>query len=225
MRLAIIADIHSNIHALEVVVRELDKIDHDLLLCAGDIVGYGANPNECCGKVRDLADLAVFGNHELAALTGDVIWMNPHAAKAAIWTSRKLTQESKEFLSQLELEAKVDADGEQCAMYHGSVRNAIQYVYEEDVDVSMLKSAECSLLILGHTHIPFAVRFPQGIAVNPGSVGQPRDGDPRASFAILDTKNLECEIKRVQYDTEGAWEAIVEAGLPDYLGERLLVGR
>jgi len=225
MRLAIIADIHSNIHALEAVVRELDEIDHDLLLCAGDIVGYGANPNECCHRVRDLADLAVFGNHELAALTEDVIWMNPHAAKAAIWTSKSLTRESKEFLSQLELEARVKADDRQCAMYHGSVRSAIRYVYEDDVDAAMLQAADCSLLVLGHTHVPYAVRFPQGIAVNPGSVGQPRDGDPRASFAILDTASLQCEIRRIQYDIEGAWEAIVEAGLPEYLGERLLVGR
>ena len=225
MRLAIIADIHSNIHALEAVVRELDEIDHDLLLCAGDIVGYGANPNECCGRVRDLADLVVFGNHELAALTEDVIWMNPHAAKAAIWTSKSLTRESKEFLSQLELEARVKADDRQCAMYHGSVRSAIRYVYEDDVDAAMLQAADCSLLVLGHTHVPYAVRFPQGIAVNPGSVGQPRDGDPRASFAILDTASLQCEIRRIQYDIEGAWEAIVEAGLPEYLGERLLVGR
>lgn len=225
MRLAIIADVHSNIHALEAVVRELEKTDHDMVLCAGDIVGYGANPNECCSRVRELADLAVFGNHELAALTGDVIWMNPHAARAAVWTSDTLTHDSRDFLSQLELEARVDADGKACAMYHGSVRSAIQYVYENEVTAGMLESAECSLLILGHTHRPYAVRFPQGIAVNPGSVGQPRDGDPRASFAVLDTKNLQCEIKRTRYDTEGAWEAIVEAGLPDYLGERLLVGR
>lgn len=225
MRLAIIADVHSNIHALEAVVRELDKVDYDMLLCAGDVVGYGANPNECCSKVRDLADLVVFGNHELAALTGDVIWMNPHAAKAAIWTTGMLTRESKEFLSQLELEARADLEGRTCAMYHGSVGSAVRYVYEDDVNDSMLKEADCSVLVLGHTHVPYAVRFPQGIAVNPGSVGQPRDGDPRASFAVLDTKNMQCKIQRTEYDTEAAWEAIVGSGLPDYLGERLLVGR
>lgn len=225
MKLAIIADIHSNIHALEAVARELENIDHDLVLCAGDIVGYGANPNECCGRARDLADLAVFGNHELAALTGDVIWMNPHAAKAAVWTSKTLTQESREFLRELELEARLDANGKPCAMYHGSVRSAIQYVYEDQLDLGMLDSAECDILILGHTHIPYVVRFARGVAINPGSVGQPRDGDPRASFAVLDTNSLQCDIMRIEYDTEGAWEAIVEAGLPDYLGERLLVGR
>jgi putative phosphoesterase len=225
MKLAILADIHSNLHALEAVEEALGRIDHDLVLCAGDIVGYGANPNECCARIREMADLAVFGNHELAVLTGDVIWMNPHAAKAAIWTSKVLSPESKEYLNRLELEARADFEGKACAMYHGSVGSAIQYVYEDEVDSGMLKAADCDLLILGHTHVPYSVRFPRGLAVNPGSVGQPRDGNPRASFALLDTKTLQCETKRIEYDTEGAWEAIVGAGLPDYLGERLLVGR
>lgn len=225
MKLALIADVHSNLQALEAVMSRIDELAPDALLCAGDIVGYGARPNECCRTVQERADLTVYGNHEVAALTGDTIWMNPHAAKAALWTCKNMNQASRGFLSQLGLEGRMQCGGRTLAMYHGSVGSALEYVFESDVRKELLERADCDILVLGHTHIPFVRKLEGGIAVNPGSVGQPRDHDPRASFATLDTDTLECVIERVAYDTYAAWKDILDAGLPEFLAERLLMGR
>ncbi len=224
-RIAVIADIHSNLQALEAVVTRIEDLAVDGVLCAGDVVGYGARPNECCAIVERVSGLTVYGNHEIAALTGDVIWMNPNAAKAAVWTSRMLNRASLDFLSQLGLEGRMRPDDKSVAMYHGSVDSAVQYVHEDQVEDSLLERAKCDILILGHTHVPYTRRLGKGLVVNPGSVGQPRDRDPRASFAVLDTEGPEAVIERVAYDTSAAWKDIVDAGLPEFLAERLLMGR
>jgi putative phosphoesterase len=224
-RVAVIADIHSNLQALEAVVARIEDLGVEDVLCAGDVVGYGARPNECCAIVERVSGLTVYGNHEIAALTGDIIWMNPHAAKAAVWTSKMLNQASLDFLSQLELEGRLRLDEKLLAMYHGSVDSAVQYVHEDQVDDSLLERAKCDILILGHTHVPYTRRLAKGLVVNPGSVGQPRDRDPRASFAVLDTNGPEAVIERVAYDTSATWKDIMDAGLPEFLAERLLMGR
>jgi len=225
LKLALIADVHSNLHALEAVLDRIDDLSPDALLCAGDIVGYGARPNECCSVVEDRAALAVFGNHEVAALTRDTIWMNAHAAKAAAWTAGNLTEASRAFLSRLELGGRMRCGERMLAMYHGSVESAFEYVYEEDCSDQLLGRGRCDVLVLGHTHVPFVRRFDRGVVVNPGSVGQPRDWDPRASFALLDTETLECALERVEYDAFAAQRDILDAGLPEFLAERLLMGR
>lgn len=225
MKIAIISDIHSNLQALEAVLADIQKSEIDMTLCAGDIVGYGANPNECCRLVSKVAEHAVFGNHELAALTGDTIWMNEHAAKAARWTSGVFDQPSRDYLNQLELGARLKVFDKNIAMFHGSVGSAVEYVFEEDLSADMFESADAEILILGHTHVPYVVRFERGLAVNPGSVGQPRDRDPRASYAILDPEQMTCEIRRVSYDIEGAVASIRATPLPPFLAERLLMGR
>jgi len=225
LRLALIADVHSNLQALEAVLSRVDELAPEMLLCAGDVVGYGARPNECCTMTRERSGLTVYGNHEVAALTGDTIWMNPHAAKAAVWTSRNLDTASRGFLSQLGLEGRMRCGENVLAMYHGSVDSALEYVFEGDVGDDLLDRAKCDILVLGHTHIPFVRRLGRGLVVNPGSVGQPRDHDPRASFAILDTDRMECAIERVGYDNYAAWQDILDAGLPEFLAERLLMGR
>lgn len=224
-RVVIIADVHSNLPALRAVSARIEELNPNLVLCAGDIVGYGASPNECCSIVKDISDLAVYGNHELAALTGDVIWMNPQAARAAIWTKRMLSESSRRYLSQLGLEGRTSCDQRLLAVYHGSVDSALEYVFEEQAEEGLLERALCDILVLGHTHVPYIRKFARGLIVNPGSVGQPRDGDPRASFAVLDTQKLEGTIQRVVYDTYQAWEDVIEAGLPEFLAERLLMGR
>ncbi len=225
MKIAVISDVHSNLQALEAVLRDIRAADVDYILCAGDIVGYGANPNECCNLVHREARQAVFGNHELAALTGDTIWMNKMAAEAAIWTGGVLNQESKDYLNQLEISARSENSGRTMVMYHGSVDSAIEYVYEEDASLDLFQRADADILILGHTHIPYVVRLERGLVVNPGSVGQPRDRDPRASYALVDPVQLTCELRRVRYNVEEAVESISAAGLPRFLAERLLMGR
>jgi putative phosphoesterase len=225
MRLAILADIHSNLHALKAVRDEIEKAKIDSVACAGDIVGYGANPNECCALVRQMAVHLVFGNHERAALTRDTIWMNPHAAKASAWTSDALSPDSREFLSSLELESRFEVRSKKVAMFHGSVGSDIEYVYYDQLSEELPSKAGADILILAHTHVPYVRRFKTSLVLNPGSVGQPRDGDPRASYGIYDSEDDSCDIRRVRYDVEGAYEAILSRGLPDFLAERLFFGR
>lgn len=225
MRMAIIADVHSNLQALGSVVSDIQRSEPDILVCAGDIVGYGANPNECCQITKKICTHAVQGNHDMSVLTGNTFSMNRYAAAAADWTSRNLTDESRRHLTALGRESKFMLGRVSVAVHHGSVGNPLEYVYEENVHDGLLASAEADILILGHTHVPYVKKLPSGIVVNPGSVGQPRDGDNRASFAVLDTERKMCEIHRVQYDIERAYEAIIGAGLPVFLAERLFLGR
>jgi putative phosphoesterase len=226
MRLAILSDIHSNIHALKTVAAGLkDRGGADVIVCAGDIVGYGAFPNECCRAMSAISKPTVLGNHDLAVLDRDTSFMNPYAAKAVLWTSSRLDDDSRRWLHSLSTEAMFRVAGLEVAMYHGSVGSCTEYVFEEDATESMLTRARCGLLILGHTHAPYVRRFPSGLIVNPGSVGQPRDGDPRSSYALLDTESHECEIIRLDYDIDKAASAIESAGLPRFLADRLTVGR
>jgi putative phosphoesterase len=223
--LAIVADIHSNLQALEAVMREIEGAEIDQVVCAGDIVGYGANPNECCHIVGDAAAHAVVGNHEISALTKDTTGMNPHAAAASRWTASALEEGARKFLRSLEIESRFEADDTRVAMFHGSVGNAIDYVCEDEINEDLVRNSGSDLLILGHTHVPYVKDFDSMMAINPGSVGQPRDGDPRASFAILDTDRRSCTVRRVGYDIGGASEAIIAAGLPRLLADRLFLGR
>lgn len=226
MRLAILSDIHSNIHALKTVEAELKGGGGaDVIVCAGDIVGYGAFPNECCKTISAISKPTVLGNHDLAALNRDTSFMNSYAAKAVLWTSSRLDDDSRRWLHSLSKEARFQVAGLEVSMYHGSVESCTEYVFEEDATESMLTRARCGLLILGHTHAPYVRRFPSGLIVNPGSVGQPRDGDPRTSYALLDTESHECEILRLDYDIDKAASAIESAGLPRFLADRLTVGR
>ncbi|MCJ7463834.1 MAG: metallophosphatase family protein [Thermoplasmata archaeon] len=225
MKLAIVADIHSNLQALKAVMREIEGAKIDQVVYAGDIVGYGANPNECCHIVGDAAAHAVLGNHEISALTKDTTGMNPHAAAASRWTAAALEEGSQKFLRSLEIESKFEAGDMKVAMYHGSVGSATEYVFEDEINEDIVRSSGCDLLILGHTHMPYVKDFGSMMAINPGSVGQPRDGDPRASFAVLDTDRRNCIVRRAGYDIGGASEAILAAGLPRLLADRLFLGR
>jgi putative phosphoesterase len=225
MRIGIVADTHSNIHALTVVLEALDALGLDSVVCAGDIVGYGAHPNECCQYVRRKVDHAIAGNHDRSAVTRDISRLNPYAAAAAIWTNDHLDESSVEFLSSLPITLRANFEGSVAAVFHGSDRDPNRYVYQEEVDDDMLTRCSSEMVILGHTHIPFAVRMEAGLVVNPGSVGQPRDGDARASYAVVDTKSSSCEIRRIVYDVEGASRSILDAGLPAALAHRLPIGR
>ncbi len=225
MKFAVISDIHSNLHALQAAQDVIRENDVEMVVCAGDIIGYGAFPNECCEIVKKLTRHCIFGNHEVSALTRDTIWMNPYAAKASKWTSDELSQDSRDYLTSIEQCAKFESAGARVAMYHGSIESVVEYVYEDDTRGSMLSGADADILILGHTHIPYMKKFGSGLIMNPGSVGQPRDGDPRGSLAIIDPGARTCSLVRFDYDIESAWTAIVSAGLPDYLGERLFIGK
>ncbi|UCE45938.1 MAG: metallophosphoesterase family protein [Methanobacteriota archaeon] len=225
-RMGMIADIHSNLYALKAVFESLDERGVDRVVCAGDVVGYGAHPNECCREMRRRNVRSIAGNHDRASLVKETSRMNPYAAAAVIWTCDNLDEPSMRFLESLPCRLDIAIGGEwPAAVFHGSDLDPDEYVYEDEVDLHILKRCSTDLVVLGHTHVPFIAYLPGGRVINPGSVGQPRDGDSRASFAVLDTKSRRCDICRVEYDIAAEAEAILNAGLPAVLAERLQIGR
>jgi len=225
LRVAAVADIHSNIHALRVVLEELSRSGVEMVVCAGDTVGYGAFPDECCVEVKRIASYAVRGNHDVSALTGDTSGMNPYAAEAALWTAGRIGEDTAGFLRGLGDRASFTAGGASFAMFHGSPRDPVEYVFEDGLTPALVEGMAEDILVLGHTHVPFVSRLGDLTVVNPGSVGQPRDGDPRASFAVIDTSSMDVNIVRKAYDVDAAAEAISRCGIPGILGQRLRDGR
>lgn len=225
MRLALVSDTHANLPAVEAVLRAIDREPMDRVLCAGDIVGYNPWPNEVVARLRDRGVLAIRGNHDRAALTGDTSGFNPIAAAALAWTAKHLDPATVAYLRGLENSTRLTAGAKTLAMYHGSPRDDDEYVYPEDVTEDLVEVARADIAVLGHTHVPMFAAFPRGIVVNPGSVGQPRDGDPRAAYAILDTETEEWKVERVAYDIRSVQDEIRRSGLPSFLADRLAVGR
>ncbi len=223
MRHAFISDVHANLIALEAVLNEIDSLDIDKISCAGDVVGYYSFPNETVDLFRSRRIASIAGNHDRSALSNDTTWMNSLAAEAVTWTHDHLSPNSKDFLTSLNKNLILEAP-ERIGIYHGSPVDQDEYVYEEAALPYLLEVCNCHLLVLGHTHVPFVRRFEAGTILNPGSVGQPRDGDPRASFATIDTDSEEITIHRVGYNIEEVVRKTIEAGLPESLGERLRFG-
>ncbi len=228
LKIGVIADIHSNLNALETVLTETKKIDVDKYLCAGDIVGYGAKPNECIEKIKNLDIEIVKGNHDWAVSQDpNLDWFNPQATKAIRYTQKKITKENKKFLRNLDKTRKIKEDNEEILMAHGSPKEPLFEYIDEDRDKELeyfKEKHDFDILILGHTHIPYVQEFKNFLVVNPGSVGQPRDRDPRASFAVLDTEESDAEVKRAKYPVEETTKEIKKTNLPHQLGERLLKG-
>ncbi len=224
MRYAIISDIHSNIHALNEVLRDVDRQGADVIICAGDLVGYCPFPNEVIGEMRRRGAICIAGNHDRACVNLDTFNMNPLAANAIFWTAKHISQESMDFLRKLRPQVTLNLGGIATSMFHGSPRMDDEYVFEEDANAELLQLAKAQIVISGHTHVPYIKHLTEGILVNPGSVGQPRDGDPRASYLVFDEQGEEFELRRIDYPKEEAARAVASAGLPDFLGERLLSG-
>ncbi len=246
MRLAVISDIHANLHALEAVLAEIDRDPPDELWCLGDVVGYGAQPNECARIVAERADLCLAGNHDLAALGElDISAFSPAAAEAARWTRDELEEEPRKYLAGLE----TTDESRDIALYHASPRDPIwEYVLTPEQAGECIARQSKRVAMIGHSHIALCFRAAddgdvdatQGAQVtggteldvsdgrwllNPGSVGQPRDGDPRAAWLVLDTETWTASYERAEYAVNDAAEAIIKAGLPEHLGRRLAVGQ
>ncbi len=239
MRIAILSDIHSNFHALESVSKKIRELSCDGVWVLGDIVGYCAFPNECVEWVRENASLAVLGNHELAVLgLIDLQTFNPYAAESLLWSKEKLKKENLEYLSTLSIQAITD----RCHLVHDSPANpgtATYILSKRDAYFNLLKQKR-ELAFFGHTHIPSAYRlwgpevdvlsplkvyFKGGrYLINPGSVGQPRDGNPKASFGVLDLKEKSFTLYRVEYNLKAAAREILRAGLPKVFAARIIMG-
>jgi predicted phosphodiesterase len=154
----------------------------------------------------------------------DTFNMNPLAASAIFWTAKHISERSMSFLRKLKPQTTLNLGGTAAAVFHGSPRMDDEYVFEEDANLELLQLAKAQIVISGHTHVPYVKRLPEGMLVNPGSVGQPRDGDPRASYLIYEEHEEDFELRRIDYPKQEAAAAMVPAGLPDFLGERLLSG-
>ena len=227
MRIAVISDIHSNYDALLAVLADIGS--YDALMCLGDLVGYGAQPNEVVSKIRSLKpEAVVMGNHDYAVSTGDTSSFVQHAVQAVEWTRRAISPDNLRYISSLRSKATFVADGIKIALAHGSPRDPLnEYVYPSTPDFIMRSLVEQSggdQLMLAHTHVPFEFRLGSILIGNPGSVGQPRDGDPKASYAILEPSETTFQIHRIAYDIDNAASKIVARGLPRLLAERLYLG-
>lgn len=229
MKIAVISDIHSNLIAFETVVTNLPTCDG--LLCLGDVVGYGPQPDEVIERLQRLQPTAVLmGNHDYAVATGDTSGFSPHAAVAVEWTRKRIKKENRDYLSNLRPSAKLEMSGTPLALFHGSPRDPLtEYIFPgipRPVARKLIHEGGARLVLLGHTHMPMLYSFEGEMLGNPGSVGQPRDGDRRASFAILTISDgrISFDIKRVEYDVDSVAEKIIRVGLPEFLAERLYIG-
>ena len=241
MRYGIFSDIHANLEALEAVVKAFQRDGVDSYFCVGDVVGYGANPHECIDIVKDLNVPCVAGNHDWAVIDRvDTRYFNPMAKMAVDWTRDSISPADKNFLENLKLVYK----NEDFILVHATLHEALYFHYltDEEEAKKMFELMDLDICFVGHTHIPWifsekkekivsprdskiTLENGEKYIINVGSVGQPRDGNPMASYCIYDTKEKSISIKRVNYDVEAAQRKIVEVGLPPFLASRLAVGK
>lgn len=240
MQIAVVSDVHSNLAALEAVLSAIDAAPPDEIWCLGDVVGYGPRPNECCEIVESRADLCLGGNHDLAVRgTIDLSEFRGDAAVAARWTREVLTEPARAFLDRLEPEGERD----EVALYHGSARDPVwEYVLSDEAAAATLAVSPFPLVLVGHSHVALEVEWrddmltgglaPEGtrvdvrdrVLLNPGSVGQPRDGEWRAAYLLLDREAETATFHRVEYDVERTQAEMRAAGLPEALAARLTHG-
>jgi diadenosine tetraphosphatase ApaH/serine/threonine PP2A family protein phosphatase len=243
MRVAIVSDIHGNRHAFEAVLDDVEAAGAEELWCLGDLVGYGADPDACVELTRANARVCLAGNHDMA-VRGDLPLdeFSRGAELAARWTQEVIAPEARAYLDSL----RPAELGEEVGLYHASPRDHVwEYVLSTLLAELCLDAQRHRICFIGHSHVALSFNRPEGgIAtgetrhdgtvldlgeddwlINPGSVGQPRDGDPRAAWLLLDTLEWTAEYRRTEYDVAGAAAAIRAARLPDSLAERLEYGQ
>ncbi len=240
MKYAIISDIHSNLEAFNTVLEHAKEQGCEKYVCGGDVVGYNANPKECMDIVRQMEMPCVMGNHDqYVGEEFDLSSFNPVAAEAVLWTRAQLSEEEREWLRTLRFIRLVDT----FAVVHATMDGPRYWGYVQDKmgAAASFTYQTTQVCFHGHTHVPLAFRQDERVEggtysrielernkkyfINVGSVGQPRDGDPRAAYVIYDTDEKVIELFRLNYDLETAQEKIRAAGLPERLAERLAVGK
>jgi len=243
MRYAIVSDIHANLAAFEAVLADIgDRVDR--IWCLGDLVGYGPDPNECVELAQQRDIICVVGNHDKACLGGlDLVEFNPDARRACRWTGEQLTPENRAFLDGLSEKLTIG----DATLVHGSPRAPIwEYITQPEAARENFDAFDTRICLVGHTHVPLAFYLPNesspicerrwlgGLAplrldtgrwiLNPGGVGQPRDGDPAAPYMILDMEAMTLQVCRVPYPVEETQRRMEKAGLPGNLILRLSFG-
>jgi diadenosine tetraphosphatase ApaH/serine/threonine PP2A family protein phosphatase len=238
---AVISDVHANWHALEAVLEAIELEQPDELWCLGDLVGYGPRPNPCCAAVERRAAICLAGNHDLGVLGElDLAEFAGDAVVVARWTRGVLAESSRSYLASVRPEGRRDG----VELFHASPRDPVwDYVLSAEAAVAAFELTEAPLLLVGHSHVPLAISLEDGVLagglapdgtearlgegrwlLNPGSVGQPRDGNPQAAWLLLDLADRHAWFRRVEYDVGRTQEEIRERGLPDALAERLAHG-
>jgi putative phosphoesterase len=234
--LAIISDIHANIHALEATLADIDaRPDIDGIICLGDLVGYGAYPNQVCDAIRERGIPTVMGNYDEGVgferdscgcaykkeedrMRGD---------QSLAWTIAHTNPDTKAYLRTLAPQLRRESDGVHILLVHGSPRKTNEYLYEDRPDRSferIARDADADVILFGHTHLPYQKTVAETLFVNVGSVGKPKDSDPRAGYVLLTIEDgrVSAETRRVEYDVEAAAAAIRAAdGLPDHFATLL----
>ena len=240
MRYLVLADIHSNLAAFEAILADAGQFDK--IWCVGDVIGYGPQPNECIERLKALPHICVAGNHDWAAINRlDVSAFNPDALRACLWTRRQLTPDNWEFIASLPERLVEDC----FTIVHGSPRSPIWEYIQNDSAAANFAYFDTMHCLFGHTHVPVIycsadahstieaflppLNEPiligeERLLINPGGVGQPRDGDPRASYIVLNTEENSIECRRVVYAVEETQHLMLSLGLPPRLAMRLSIG-
>lgn len=240
MKYAIIADIHANLEAFQVVLEDIKAQNCTHVACLGDVVGYNANPKECLDIVRGMNIPCVKGNHDEYCSTDENLeGFNPHAAEAVNWTRKQLTPEDRQWLKDLKYLRLVSS----FSIVHATldVPQRWQYVFDKLAAAASFTYQNTGVCFFGHTHVPMAFvrtnevrggsyskfKIEQGkkYFINVGSVGQPRDGDPKAKYVVYDMDEGSIELRKLDYDIATAQKKILDAGLPPRLAERLAFGK
>ena len=240
MRYAVIADIHANLEALEVVLADTKEQKCTHYCCVGDVVGYNANPKECLDTIRTMGMPVVKGNHdEYCSSEEELEGFNPHAAEAVNWTRKQLSKEDRQWLRDLKYVRLVAS----FSMVHSTLDGPQRwgYVFDRLAAAASFTYQNTSVCFFGHTHVPvafvrdnqvrggtyskFRVEPGKKYFVNVGAVGQPRDGNPKAGYVVYDLDEGSIELRRLDYDIPKAQKKIVEAGLPQRLADRLALGK
>jgi len=233
VRIAIFSDIHGNRHALAAVLADIDREAPDRVYCLGDLVGYGAFPNEVIERIRDRGIPTIMGNYDDGVgFDKDecgCAYTDPEMKRlgdiSLMWTREMVIPENKAFLRSLVPSIRFEVDGRRFLLVHGSPRRINEYVYEDRPLANLeriARSAEADVLVFGHTHLPYAKEVAGVLLVNDGSVGKPKDGDSRAGYVIIHVGDVvEVEFRRVAYDVAAAAAAVRTSGLPAHFAELL----
>jgi putative phosphoesterase len=236
MKLAILSDIHANLHALHAVWVDIEAEEPDAVYCLGDLVGYGAFPNETIEFIREHKIPTIMGNYDEGVGFGlhdcGCVYKDPvqdQLGKRSLkWTQVKTTRENKEYLQTLPMQIRLDAKKPKLLLVHGSPRRINEYLYEDRPEATfdrVARLAGTDVLLFGHTHLPYQKRVAGTLFVNCGTVGKPKDGHPGAGYVILTLgRRIEAEYKRVPYDVGAAAKAIRESDLPHEFAQALETG-
>ena len=236
MKLAIVSDIHANLQALQAVWADLEAMKPDVVYCLGDLVGYGAYPNETIEFIRERQIPTIMGNYD-EGVGFDMrdcgcIYKDPAqdqlGKRSLEWTQKITERENKAYLQSLPMQIRIEENSPRLLLVHGSPRKINEYIYEDRPEATferISKLAGTDILLFGHTHLPYQKRVSETLFINCGSVGKPKDGNPQAGYVMLNIgKRSDVEFRRVTYDVGAAAKAIRESDMPNEFAEALVTG-